>query len=205
MVIICSLCGCLPNRTHNGDDYLKNVGIIGKFNVTQLFNSDNSLYIGIRLQDQKAFVNMIKNSPYYRGDFVLKECAMSNYFERYKEKVGNNCFVFARDNHIWLGRFYSRKYFKIFDAYYNAAFELESGKSIYITKLALSNEESQYVEGADYSTPLNWEELKMFFPNASVDETQRAIEIIGNNVKAQVLFDEQSNSIRVTESADIGE
>ena len=75
----------------------------------------------------------------------------------------------------------------------------------------LSNKESEYFENINYQTPWNWEELKMFFPNAKVDDNKQTLEISQFNyysqinapteVVAQLIYDKQCNTICIIETS----
>lgn len=217
MVVVCFLCACLPNRTYNHtvclafyEQPISNY-ILGDFRITNAFRNKNTDYIGIRPKDQSDFFDFLEASSLFRGKIILKESAMSEYYEYHREKIGNNCFVFACDNYIWLGRLYTENYYKIFEVNYLTAFTLKSQRILRISELILSNKESEYFENINYQTPWNWEELKMFFPNAKVDDNKQTLEISQFNyysqinapteVVAQLIYDKQCNTICIIETS----
>ena len=200
------LCSCLPNRTSKSQIVLLNSYNLGEFNFTQAFVSGAHDFYGIREKDRKAFVEFLRSSPLYVGEITLKECAMSSYLSKNNENVGNEYYVFADNDNICLGRFYARKYFSAIELT-STRIELSSQYFIWINKIVFSNSEEQYLENVEYSTPWTWEELKMFFHYAQIDEDNHTFVISQDRyswdiqeyitITAQITYNEQNSTLSV--------
>lgn len=210
MAILSLLCACLPDKSKESDisiwfyDQPSNYSL-GRFKISTSYYDDHTNYIGIKPKDKNDFIKFIKSSDLYGGELIIKDCENNNLLDRHNEKIGSSVYIFASDGYIWLGRFYTNKLFKIMEMPASCIFILNGDNSILINGLLLSpTDNEEYHQGIEYSTPWNWDELKILFNNSVFDDNNHTIEITykfyySPSITVQIIYNEENSTICVKE------
>ncbi len=203
-----SVCACLPNSTvavsldlplysQPISDYS-----LGNFKVAGYSNN----IVSIRPNDFDSFKNFIESNKLYRGEMRLYECAATKNY-KLNAIINENYIILAspNGNEIWLGKFYGKKLFKFIPTP-TTIIDLDEDGYVSFSEIIFSDYSDKLrIEGVEYSTPLNWQELKMIFCYSNIDEKNKYIEINTekNNFtnpsidKVKLLFNESNNTVKI--------
>lgn len=207
VTITIALCACLPEKTRKirmdlwasqPTEYS-----LGEFNVTSTYSDNYVDIIGIKQSDKEDFAKMIESSSLCGGKVTLKDSYATDFLNERNENVGNECYVISCEEYLWLGRFYMDKYFKITYLWRPKIIRLHSQDIFEINELLLSpTDTDKFLEGVEYSTPWTWEELKIFFHFAQIDEDNHTFvfsqkDYSDGYTTAQITYNEQNSTLCV--------
>lgn len=208
VTITIALCACLPEKTFKVDLQLwcgqPSEYSLGEFNVISIDGDYNKYELfGLRKSDRDDFIKTVESSPLCGGKVTLKDSYATDFLNERNENVGNECYVISCEEYLWLGRFYMDKYFKITYLWRPKIIRLHSQDIFEINELLLSpTDTDKFLEGVEYSTPWTWEELKIFFHFAQIDEDNHTFvfsqkDYSDGYTTAQITYNEQNSTLCV--------
>ena len=206
-----SIGACLPEKTRKIQ-----IGLwasqpteysLGEFNIISSHSNNYVKIIGIRQSDKEDFAKMVESSPLCGGKVTIKDSSATDFLNKRNENVGNECYVISCEEYLWLGRFYMDKYFKITYISYTLLFSSNTNE-YFINGLLLSPTDTEiFLEDIEYPTPWTWEELKIFFHFAQIDEDNHTFVFSQKDypdgyTTAQITYNEQNSTLSVKQLLD---
>ncbi|MCX4361958.1 MAG: hypothetical protein OSJ74_01035 [Clostridia bacterium] len=219
-VLLC-LGACLKDATKietlylSDDDHSFNPIPLGKFAVTSISNDQYAKEYGIRPKDNNAFIEFLQHSEYYIGTYnVSADSYYVNKTNRCKIiKGGDECFWFTAQDNVWIGKFYTNKYFYM--AYIPMTMLKSDSIFIDITEAIFTGDEKPQKVGVEYKCPLTWEQLKKIYSSHKIDEDNCTIELncyLYSTVspttpfgKTLLYFDKDNNTVKISDDYEIDE
>lgn len=114
LIFVCS--GCVEEKTYNTHILLYGNNMettldLGSFAVAELSSVDKVQIVEVFIDDVEKFLNFLRNSDYYVGETILKDCYDFEGIFSENFNIGDKSIVFEKQGTYWVCRNVMNKYF----------------------------------------------------------------------------------------------
>lgn len=184
------LCACMPDMTKEVDIVLQDDDgqdiILGKYRVVSKYGMSEDSY-DVRAGELNGLLDIFKSSRYYAGESILQE---SLYRTQYTHiNLNKNTVWLAYEGKIWVCQVDGTK--RVVTDYVSSVSIVDYDKGVYLnlSSVLFMRQDSQPVFDKNYKTQFSWEQIKKFYLQTNVNETEKSITVNCRYRENQNIYD----------------
>lgn len=184
------LCACMPDMTKEVDIVLQDDDgqdiILGKYRVVSKYGMSEDSY-DVRAGELNGLLDIFKSSQYYAGESILQE---SLYRTQYTHiNLNKNTVWLADEGKIWVCQVDGTK--RVVTDYVSSVSIVDYDKEVYLNLscVLFMRQDSQPVFDKHYKTQFSWGQIKKFYSQTKVNETEKSITVNCHYRENQNIYD----------------